>query len=191
MAFDAPGTQDRRTFDVGGDTPAPKNSKTVEKIMRKQMAIAAIAAVFLSLGAVQRAVAENSAHRCNNTLIRGMYGFTIEGQKLGGLGPVGTQMGVAMTTFDGNGQLSQIDSVTVAGVPVADFSEQPASGTYTVNPDCTGTFNITFSDKRPPVAVNFVVVKNGDEIDTVVTSAGGMTGIIATRSIGKRVTARW
>jgi len=61
-----------------------------------------------------------------------------------------------------------------------------AAGTYTVNSDCTGTFTINFKDNRPTVVTNFVVVANGDEIDTVVISTGGDQGILATGSIGKR-----
>jgi hypothetical protein len=55
-----------------------------------------------------------------------------------------------------------------------------------VNSDCTGTFTINFTDGRPPVAANFVVVEDGLEIDTVVVSAGGNQAIIATGSVGKR-----
>jgi len=130
--------------------------------------------------------AQSDSPACNNRIIAGNYGFTIEGNKLGGLGPIGPMMGVAMTQFDGNGGLTQIDTVTINGVVVADFTHTPASGTYTVNSDCTGTFTINFTDNRPTVVTNFVVVEAGFEIDAVVISAGGHTGILATRSIGKR-----
>jgi len=130
--------------------------------------------------------AQSDSPACNNRIIAGNYGFTIEGNKLGGLGPIGPMMGVAMTQFDGNGGLTQIDTVTINGVVVADFTHTPASGTYTVNSDCTGTFTINFTDNRPTVVTNFVVVEAGLEIDAVVISAGGHTGILATRSIGKR-----
>jgi hypothetical protein len=55
-----------------------------------------------------------------------------------------------------------------------------------VNSDCTGTFTINFKDNRPTVVTNFVVAANGDEIETVVISAGGDQGILATGSMGKR-----
>ena len=128
----------------------------------------------------------NEHHRCNNRLIEGTYGFTIEGQKLAGPGPVGPQVGVAITTFDGEGNLSQLDSVVISGSQVADFTHPPAGGTYSVNADCTGTFTIEFHDGRPPVTVDFVVVDAGREIDTVVLPPPGAVGPLATRSIGKR-----
>jgi len=136
------------------------------------------------------ALAQENLPTCTNRLISGDYGFTIRGQKLAGPGPIGPQVGVAMAHFDGDGSFTQTDTVTINGVVVADFTHPPASGTYTVNPDCTGTFTINFADGRPPVATAFVVVDNGNEIDVVVTSAGGNQGILATGSIGKRVSRR-
>lgn len=132
------------------------------------------------------AFAQGESPACNNGLIRGTYGFTVQGTKLGGLGPTGQQVGVAMTEFDGKGGLTQIDTVTIDGKVVADFTHPPATGTYKVNPNCTGTFTLDFTDGRPPVTTAFVVVWGGAEIDTVVTSAGGAQGILATGSVGKR-----
>jgi len=147
----------------------------------------------LLLLAVSLPVSAQDSRACNNQLIRGTYGFTLEGQKLGGKGPVGPQVGVALTTFDGKGSLTQIDSVTVNGVPVANLNETPTPGTYTVNSNCTGSFVLNFTDGRPTVTTDFVVVQNGNEIDTVVvapsncgTAGGPPQGCLATRSIGKR-----
>ncbi len=154
--------------------------------MNKKLVVNVVALVLLVLGALASGYAQSQSSACNNTLIAGNYGFTIQGNKLGGSGPVGPQVVVSMTEFDGKGGLTQIDTVTVSGDVVADFTHTPATGTYTVNSDCTGTFTINFTDGRPPVAANFVVVENGSEIDTVVTSAGGSQGIIATGSVGKR-----
>jgi hypothetical protein len=145
-----------------------------------------LALVILTIATVGTAYAQSSAE-CTDRLIEGDYGFTVQGMKLGGMGPVGTQVGIAMAHFDGEGNFTQIDTVTVNGMVVADFNHSPANGTYTVNPDCTGMFTISFTDGRPPVVTAFVVVANGFEIDTVVTSAGGNQGILATGSVGKRV----
>lgn len=132
------------------------------------------------------ASAQSNSPDCNNELIRGNYGFTVQGVKLGGPGPIGRQVGVAVTEFDGKGNLTQLDTVTIDGIVVADFTHPPATGTYKVKPDCTGTFTINFTDGRPTVSTAFVVVYGGAEIDTVVTSAGGAQGVLATGSVGKR-----
>jgi hypothetical protein len=158
--------------------------------MNKKLVVNVAALVVLTLGALGSGYAQSESAACNNKLITGNYGFTIQGNKLGGQGPTGPQVGVAMTQFDGKGGLTQIDTVTVSGEVVADFTHTPATGTYTVNSDCTGTFTINFTDGRPPVVANFVVVEGGAEIDTVVISAGGNQGIIATGSVGKRRFAR-
>ena len=155
--------------------------------MKKTLFANVVALVLLVLGALASGYAQSkSLATCNNRLIAGNYGFTIQGDKLGGQGFTGPQVGVAMTTFDGKGGLTQIDTVTVSGEVVADFTHTPATGTYTVNSDCTGTFTINFTDGRPPITANFVVVEGGLEIDTVVISAGGSQGIVATGSVGKR-----
>ncbi|HEX4783628.1 MAG TPA: hypothetical protein VH350_04765 [Candidatus Sulfotelmatobacter sp.] len=150
--------------------------------------LATLALLFMA--ASNLGFAQSESHRCNSRLIAGNYGFILTGNKLAGNGPVGPQVGVAMTHFDGDAGLTQIDTVTVAGKVVADFTHTPATGTYSVNPDCTGTFTLDFTDGRPPVVANFLVVKDGMEIDAVVISAGGEQGIIAVSSIGKRLFAR-
>jgi hypothetical protein len=140
-------------------------------------------AVFATVGVAR---ADGVPLACNNHLIAGVYGFTVQGTKFAGPGPIGPQVGVALTAFDGNGNLSQIDTVTINGIEVSNFSHTPATGKYTVYGNCTGTFTLNFTDGRPTVVANFVVVDNGNEIDTVVISAGGNQGILATESIGKR-----
>jgi len=159
--------------------------------MKKQLVTNAAALVLLTFAALGSGYAQSKSHVCNNKLIAGYYGFTLQGNKLAGMGPTGPQVGVAMTKFDGKGGLTQIDTVTIDGEVVSDFTHSPANGTYKVNSDCTGTFTIVFTDNRPTVVVNFVVVANGDEIDTVVISAGGNQGILALGSIGKRRSAEF
>jgi hypothetical protein len=157
-----------------------------ERVMKKQLVTNAAVLVVLTFAALGSGYAQTKSHVCNNKLIAGYYGFTLQGNKLAGMGPTGSQVGVAMTKFDGKDGLTQIDTVTIDGEVVSDFTHSPANGTYTVNSDCTGTFTIVFTDNRPTVVVNFVVVANGDEIDTVVISVGGNQGILALGSIGKR-----
>lgn len=140
----------------------------------------------ITLWVVGAGFAQSELTACNNRLIAGDYGFQVHGTKLAGPGPTGLQEGVAMAEFDGRGNLTQIDTVTIGGAVVADFTHTPATGSYKVNSDCTGTFTLNFTDGRPTVETSFVVVDSGYEIDTVVTSAGGNQGILATSSVGKR-----
>ncbi len=154
--------------------------------MKKHLLTSCAAVTLFVLGTLSSGFAQSDSTHCNNRLITGDYGFTIQGAKLAGPGPTGLQVGVAMTEFDGEGNLTQIDTVTIGGTVVADFTHTPATGKYTVNSNCTGTFTLIFTDGRPPVTANFVVVNNGSEIDSVVTSAAGAQGILATSSIGKK-----
>ena len=131
--------------------------------------------------------AQSDSWACNDRLIAGVYGFTIQGIKLGGPGPVGPQVGVAMTEFNGAGKLIQVDTVIINGTEVSNFTHPAATGTYTVNANCSGSFTINFTDGRPTVFASFVVVDNGNEIDTVVSPpTGSSLGVLATGSIGKR-----
>lgn len=149
---------------------------------RKMLVIALALTVFGVLGS---AFADDTP--CNNHILYGSYGFTIEGTKLAGPGPIGPQKGVAMAEFDGNGTFTQTDTVVIDGIVVADFTHTPANGTYAVNSNCTGDFTLIFTDGRPPVTTNFIVVNNGKEIDTIVTTVAGNQGILTTSSVGKKV----
>jgi hypothetical protein len=154
--------------------------------MNKTLCTKIAGLVLLAFGLIGAGYAQSELAACNNRLIAGDYGFQVHGTKLAGPGPTGLQEGVAMAQFDGRGNLSQIDTVTIGWTLVADFTHTPATGTYKVNADCTGAFTLNFTDGRPTVETSFVVVNNGYEIDTVVTSAGGNQGILSTFSVGKR-----
>jgi hypothetical protein len=114
--------------------------------------------------------------RCSNRSLRGDYGFDIGGQIL--TGPrTGLLRGVAMTHFDGQGNLSQVDFVTINGLPIGS-DWRPATGTYDLNPDCTGTAEIVPGDGSPTLHLRLVVVDRGREVRTVVVgNATGSTGI--------------
>ena len=146
---------------------------------------AVIALTVFCSGVLARA--QTNSRLCTNQLITGDYAFIVDGYKVAGPpgSPVGPMKGVAMTTFYGNGHLTQLDTVVVNGAQAASFSEDEATGTYQVNPNCTGTFTLTFptGDPRPPVTVSFVIGDNGNEIDTVVTSP---PGALLVGSVGKR-----
>jgi hypothetical protein len=116
---------------------------------------------------------------CSLRSLKGCYGSTITGTLLPNPGPfAGPVAGVVLTKYDGRGGFTQIDTVTIGGVLVA--TGRSSTGTYTVNPDCTGTATINFPD-QPPLQLTFVLDDGGREIRAVVTNPG-----LATTSIGRK-----
>lgn len=113
---------------------------------------------------------------CSNHTLRGDYGFTIGGTILAGPAPV-LLRGVAMTHFDGHGNLTQVDFITRDGVP-AGPDWRPATGTYALNEDCTGSAVIV-PVVGPPFNLRLVVFDRGRQVATVVI--GNATGSLGTR----------
>ena len=107
----------------------------------------------------------DDAGRCSNRTLRGAYGFTAEGQILAGP-VVGPLRAVGLTHFDGNGNLNRVEFATLNGVAIS-AQWRPATGTYIVNSDCTGSMEITPNDGSPARKLQMVVVRNGKEIRAV------------------------
>jgi len=152
--------------------------------------VGAVAAMVLSANYSAYAQPPTSGF-CTDGLIKGTYGFVVDGEILTPGGPL-LLKGVAMTTFDGKGGLTQIDSTTANAMGGPGFSA-PETGSYHVNDDCTGSFSIVFNDGTA-VTTNFVVTTDGFEIDTVVvgtctppnTPPCTGQGADSVRSIGKK-----
>jgi hypothetical protein len=131
---------------------------------------AAISALALTSSAYAQA-----NNGCANATLNGVYAFQLTGQILAPAAVAGPVSGVALTTFDGFGNLTQIDNVVHNGVvPVEDW--RPATGTYSVNSDCTGTFVFTPAptnpaDAGPALKVHFVITNSGSQILTTVTGS--------------------
>ena len=107
---------------------------------------------------------------CSNGSLQGSYGFQLKGTIVG-LGPIG---GVARLTFDGAGNFTQTDNVTVNGFPIV--PNRPGSGTYNVNADCTGTQ--TLNSGGQVIHTTFVIAENGMEVfDEVTDSNLVITGL--------------
>jgi hypothetical protein len=115
---------------------------------------------------------------CSERTLRGNYGFSIDGTILAGTPNAFLLRGVAMTHFDGHGNLSQVDFTTRNGAPIgADW--RPAVGTYVINADCTGAAQIIPGDGSPTLNLRLVVVDRGREVRTIVV--GNATGSVGIR----------
>jgi hypothetical protein len=136
-------------------------------------------------GSLVRAQAESgSSHpreasrNCSNRTLRGDYGFSIDGTILAGTPNAFLLRGVAMTHFDGHGNLSQVDFTTRNGAPLTP-DWRPAVGSYEINSDCTGTAQIIPADGSPTLNLRLVVVDRGREVRTIVV--GNATGSVGIR----------
>ncbi len=132
----------------------------------------------LALAASSTLTAHASA--CSNLTIKGTYAFTIHGTVFlpGGAPPLLVD-GLAKTTFNGNGNLTQLDAVAVNGNVAPGW--RLSTGTYSVNPDCTGTFTVSNGD-QPPINAQFIVAQSGNTIHDMVIDPG-----FATTAEGERV----
>jgi hypothetical protein len=143
--------------------------------------VVAVGAGLVLLAAVPTIRADGpEPFKCSDQTLHGDYGFSIDGTlTLPPPAPNPLLRGLAMQRFDGRGGLRQVDFITLNGAPEAD-EWRPATGTYHVNPDCTGTMQLDFEDGRPPLNLRLVVVDRGRQVMTIVEG-------LATGSHGTRV----
>jgi len=135
---------------------------------------------------------------CSNATLSGDYGFAISGFQPNPDNTTSPVKGVAITHFDGSGKLTQRDFVVTAGLPLPGNGNSQTgfqfstgeTGTYTINPDCTGSAEI---DQNVPVPFGstgviklmLVVTNGGRAIHTVVseiTPPGATAPILNTTS---------
>ena len=137
--------------------------------MHKTMIHSAVLALMVTAGAPAQTI-------CSNATLKGSYGLQITGTRpaasiLSGIqatpGTAEQVVGVSYQTYDGNGVFTQIDNVkgSLSGIT----ADRPSVGTYSVNPDCTGTFTVN-NPGNPPIVNRIVIVDNGQGFLTAVVS---------------------
>ena len=77
--------------------------------------------------------------------------------------------GIARTTFDGHGNLKQVDAVAVGGALALVW--RSGTGTCSLKSDCTGTMMLD-NPGQPILQLAIVVSHSGDLMHTVVTNPG-------------------
>jgi hypothetical protein len=156
----------------------------MKALLLKGMLTAAI-----TLGALTGSARAQDHDGCTNATLNGDYAFTISGQIFIPNGPTIQREGIAMTHFDGAGHLTQVDFVLSspnAAPPPGPSPTDPVTGfrieetgSYTVNSDCTGQFQIDNPSittlggaviKGAVIQVKFVLGNHGRAIHAIVTS---------------------
>ncbi len=143
--------------------------------MRQVIWVAAIGVIVLAgtgIGAraqigesIQRGDEKGEKGGCSEATLRGAYGLQFQGTR-----PVrppfapGIEsfIGVAIRTYDGEGQFTQVSNVKGAVIGVE--ADVESTGTYQVKEDCSGTNSSQFVAGGPVVIDRFVIVDGGREV---------------------------
>jgi hypothetical protein len=110
--------------------------------------------------------------KCTDRTVRGDYGFAAEGVLLGTPGlPAQAQFrSLGVAHFNGRGGLTWVEHTVINGVP-ANTDFVLATGTYSVNANCTGTALVNTPNSPVPLRLSLVIVKEGREIRTVLDAS--------------------
>lgn len=102
--------------------------------------------------------------QCTDENLQGRYGYIVTGSVVG-LGPVAA---VGIVTFDGEGTLNAQDTANNSGA----ISRRTGVGSYTVNPNCTGS--ATVAGDFAGLTFDFMIVPgtDGGEFSLIVTNSG-------------------
>ena len=121
---------------------------------------------------------------CSVKTLNGTYGGVVSALTLPGAPPVPASTPQPITAFqpfdalevinfDGSGKFQSTITASIGGTPGGSF---PDSGTYAVNPNCTGSLatasGFTFA---------FIVFHNGSEVRYVETDGTGVAAFTQTR----------
>jgi hypothetical protein len=118
---------------------------------------------------------------CRNSTIEGSYAFTIHGTIFLPTGATILLDGIALQVFDGKGNVRQVDAVADNGFLTPGW--RPGTGSYSVNPDCTGTETLVVPGMGD-LHLQIIVAQGGNTIHQVVIDPG-----IATTAEGERIKA--
>jgi hypothetical protein len=137
-----------------------------------QTTLVMIFLMMLYVGLAPAASAQNEGG-CSNATVAGKWGFTTNGTIVG----IGPRDSLGIFTLDGAGNL--VNGKATASLN-GSVTEETFSGTYSVNPDCTGKLSIQIFDlsgnKILSATLNLVFDDNVREMRALFTSAVLPTG---------------
>ncbi len=166
----------RNTEAIGAATSQTRSKRQPRRLVALSVTGLLIGGAALLSG--PHAVAESQELRrdtCSNHTLRGSYAFAIDDTIIAGPNRL-LLRGLAMTEFDGRGNLTQVDFTTINGAP-AGTDWRPAVGSYEIESNCTGTMQIIPGDGSPTLNMKLVVANHGRTVHNIVLgNATGATG---------------
>jgi hypothetical protein len=134
-----------------------------------RMTLVIVFAIVFVLGIVPGA----QAGECSNATLHGSFGYTATGTLLSAAAPpplVGPFGEVGRQTFDGNGNTTATATINANG----NIINVTIEGTYTVNPDCTGSMTRNVSPLGVTAHDDLVIDDEGVELRTIATDPGAI-----------------
>ncbi|WP_263366375.1 hypothetical protein [Edaphobacter bradus] len=147
-----------------------RNSKSVYGVVLTWVFVVAVLFLTSKLGA-QMGNSESQGKECSRATLQGSFGFTSIGTLLPSFAPppfAGSIAEVGRQTFDGRGNIEATATASANG----NIQKLTLKGTYTVNPDCTGTMALDVSPLGGTVHLDFVIDLDGNELRAIVTDSG-------------------
>jgi hypothetical protein len=160
-------------FSKGGCNTHRRKKKTERKIIMKCTIIALATAFVLSFGSPAQAADKE----CSNATLKGAFAYTNTGFITAPAPIAGLFAGVGIQNLDGNGGTTATAWVSQNG----NILQVTIKGTYTVNPDCTGTLTLQISPLGITSHAVFVIDADGAEFRAINTDAGSVITTVAKR----------
>jgi hypothetical protein len=138
--------------------------------------------VALLLGISSAAVAENKS--CSNNTLKGSFAFTSTGTLLDTYAPppfAGPFAEVGVQAFDGSGGTAATATLSSNGNIVS----VTVTGTYSVNPDCTGTMTLNVSPFNSVIHLSFAIDRHGNGFQAIETEPGLIITRVARRQFSQ------
>ena len=154
---------------------------TSPRLLRRGLVAGAVTGILVVVGSLSEPDFVSAEDRpvCSNHTLRGDYGFLASGERR--LGPTLEKFTASgVWTFDGGGAFTfgagdGLHGALTGSQPTA----EGLTGTYTINPNCTGTLAFQPPLPVPPIQFTIVVVDNAKAVKAANTT--GLSTLELTR----------
>jgi len=142
--------------------PLKEENTMKRKVIARVSLVASVVALFVTVALPARAA------QCSLASVAGSYGYTTNGFVAIAPGSFVPVAAAGRITFDGHGNVNGTQTRVVAGSSL----DETYSGTYSVNPNCTGSFTVLVEPDTRTSTVDLVWTDSTNDISAVFTTPG-------------------